>query len=163
VRHGPDFHHSNWKGLPFCREHHEHFAELNAPSRRFSRRGPLYYVVTMSRIIRGVTAPRPGREFTANLVRTSRGTVDFSRILDVGWPHIVSNLDASLDLVTTAALSLLAQEANRSASPAHICSPLFPSPPHLHRTKLSTTLAIISTATTTQVSCGKPSKVPSTQ
>jgi hypothetical protein len=54
----------------------------------------------------------------------------------VGWPHIVSTLDASLDLVTTAALSLLAQEANRSASPAHICSHLFPSPPHLRYTIL---------------------------
>jgi hypothetical protein len=127
---------SNWKGLPFSREHHEHVAEQSAPLRRFSRRGPFSYVVAMRSIIRGVTAARTGREFTANLVRTSRATVDFSRILTVGWPHIVSSLDASLDLVTTAALSLPAQEANRSASPAHICSALLPSLPHLHRTKL---------------------------
>lgn len=50
----------------------------------------------------------------------------------MGWPHIVSTLDTSLDLVNTAALSFLAQEADRSASPAHICSLLFPSPTHLH-------------------------------
>ena len=136
MRHGPDFHHSNWKRLPFCREHHEHFAELNTPSRRFSRRGPLSYVVTMRRIIRGVTAPRAGREFTANLVRSSRGTVDYSRILDVGWPHIVSNLDASLDLVTTAALSLSCPGSELvSISCPHLFTSFLPSSsPSSHQT-----------------------------
>jgi hypothetical protein len=122
--------------LPFCREHHAYFAEQNTPSRRFSKRGPLSYVVTMSRIIRGVTAPRPGREFTANLVRTSRGTVDFSRILDVGWPHIVSNLDASLDLVTTAALSLSCPGSELvSISCPHLFTSFLPSSsPSSHQT-----------------------------
>ncbi len=100
-----------------------------------------------------VTAPRPGREFYNQSYPETPTTVDRSRILDARWPHIVSSLDASLDLVTTAALSFPAQEANRSASPAHICSTL--SPPLLTSTPLSTkTLAITRTTTTTKDSCG---------
>ena len=98
------------------------------------------------------TAPLSGREFTTNLIQTSPGTVAYNRILDVGWPHIVSNLDASLDLVTTVALSLPAQEASRSASAAHICSHLFP-PPHTSTSLVLDDNQHHCTATTTQDSC----------
>lgn len=157
MRHDPDPQHFKLEGIAFLPVNNTNIWPKRTHCHGASQGGKPLLRGRSAQGHKSVTDPPLGREFSTNLLRTSRRTLDCSRILDAGWPHIVSHLDASLDLATTAALSLLAQEANRSASPAHICSTLSP---HLlnSATPYSTIIAITRTVTTTQRSCGKSSR-----